>query len=67
MCAIVRNVRVNGKGDRHVKMLIPRWRKGTLDRVRGVCLIAVDRNHGKRVRKTEDLALDEGVGGQNWK
>jgi hypothetical protein len=46
-------------------MLIPRWRKGALDRVCGICLIAVDRNHGKRVWKTEDLALDEGVGGQN--
>jgi len=48
-------------------MLIPRWGKGTLNRVRGICLIAVDRNHGKRVWKAEDLTLDEGVGGQNWK
>lgn len=60
-------VDLNRKEDSHVEILIPGWRDGTLDCVCGIRLISINRNHSKWVWMTEDLALHEGIGGQNWR
>lgn len=66
LCASkVRNVRLYGKVNEHIKMLIPGRRKGAPDFVCGICLITIHRNDSKGVWKAEDLALGERISGKN--
>ena len=53
------------KADLHIKMLIPGGRKSALYCVCSICLVPIHRDDSKWVREAKDLALEEGIGGEN--
>ena len=54
------------RGNSHVEALVPVRVESFLHYARSVCLLGIDGDDSERVRETEDLALGETIGSDDW-